>query len=381
MVYLDNSATTFPKPDKVYEKMDTLYREAGASPGRGGYNLERKASLIVERARASLADFLGSSRPENVVFTMNATDALNMAFQGVLKEGDEVITTVLEHNSVSRPLNVLAKKKKIKITRLEPENGKIKVEDIKKALSRKTKMVAITHASNVTGWIEPIFEIGRMIRDHSNAYFLVDAAQTAGLLPIKVEEMAIDLLAFTGHKALYGPSGIGGLFVSERVFIEPFRAGGSGRDSENEFYPEKLPEKLEAGTQNLLGIIGLEAGLDFIRQTGMENIRRKEEELKQSLLEELRRHDKIKLYGDSDSSEGLAIICFNIENLSPEESASILDSEFDIAVRAGLHCAPYLHKLLRTFPQGAVRVSPGFFNTQDEIKALIEAVRIILKKI
>ncbi len=375
MIYLDNAATSFPKPEDVYKKMDEFYRKTGANPGRSGHKLSLAASQAVENVRFKLSEFFHAEKTERVIFTLNATDALNMSFLGLLVPGDEVIASVLDHNSVSRPLNHLAGERNIKIIRVKPQGEQINPNEIKKYLTSKTKIVALNHASNVTGWIQNSADIGKIVRENSKAYFLLDAAQTAGILPIDMKAMRIDLLAFTGHKALYGPMGVGGLVLSERTDIKPYRVGGSGLESESDFQPEELPYLLEAGTENLPGIIGLGAGLDFINQTGMDNILAKERKLKNILIDGLKSINQVKLYTSENINTGLGIVSLNIEGLSPTEAAAILDSEFDTAVRPGLQCAPTMHKILGTFPAGTVRLSPGYFNTEEEMTKVVEAIK------
>lgn len=381
MIYLDNASTSFPKPESVYRKMDEVYRFRGANPGRAGHRMALQASQTVEEVRAQTAEFFHAADPRQVVFAFNATDALNMAIRGVLEEGDEVITTVLEHNSVSRTLNHLAKEKKIEVVRLHPRGEKIRPEDVTARMTKKTKLVAINHASNVTGWIQPVEAIGNAAKEKNpSVLFLVDAAQTAGTVPIDVQKMRIDLLAFTGHKGLYGPTGSGGLIVSPGTDVRPLRVGGTGSNSEEEFQPEDMPDRLEAGTVNIVGIVGLGEGMRFIREQGMNVILRKEQRLKERFRNELASEEKITVYTSQDPSEGLGVLSFGVKGMPPIDMASILDSEFNIAVRSGLHCAPGTHKFLGTFPAGLVRVSLGFFNTDDECDRAIDAIKRIVKE-
>lgn len=377
MIYLDNSSTSFPKPESVYIKMDKQYRAFGANPGRSAHTMALKASGFLESTRQSLARFFGSSDPERVIFTMNATDALNMGFQSVLKPGDEVITTVLEHNSVLRPILHLSKKLGITVHYLKPENRAVTPDQVLNKLNDKTKIVAMTHASNVTGWIQPIANLGKVIREHSNALFLVDASQSAGMLPLSMQDMGIDLLAVTGHKGLFGPMGIGALLLSKRVQPDYYRVGGSGIHSSEEPHPEEFPFRLEAGTENLPGIIGLQAGIEFIESVGLEQIIQKERALKTKLIEGIQPIKGLRLYTEEDSTDGLGIVSFTMEGLTPVELAGLLDSEFSIALRPGLHCAPKMHRFLGTFPNGTVRASIGYFNTEQDIEALISALNAI----
>jgi len=379
--YFDNAATSFPKPENVLMNMIKLYSEIGANPGRSGHIMALKAREAIEKVRGNLAQFLNIPKKENLVFTFNGTDSLNMAIQGVLNPGDEVITTVLDHNSVSRPLNYLNNDGIIKIIRLQPQNNKILPEDIFNIITPKTKLVIINHASNVTGWVQDLKAIGEVIKKHSQAYFLVDASQTAGIVPINVQEMKIDLLAFTGHKGLLGPTGTGGLFVSDNVKIRPYRTGGSGGESDLEFQPDEMPAHLEAGTENLLGIIGLGESLNFIRKTGPDTILDHERKLRVELLDRISNLKEIIYYSSTNIQEDIGVIGLNIINASPVTISTILDSEFNIAVRSGLHCAPYFHKYLGTYPEGCIRISFGFFNTMAQVEHLFSALKIIAENV
>ncbi len=377
MIYFDNSATTFPKPPQVLDKMLELYASYGVNPHRGNYHISLATGELIERARAKISAFFNGHGAQYVVFTYNATDSLNIAIRGVLKQKDEVITTILEHNSVLRPLNYLKDEREIKVTYLSLEGEKIKVEELEKALTKKTKLVIINHSSNVTGYTQNLKEIGRLIKENSNAYFLVDASQSAGIIPLDQKEMKIDMLVTTGHKALYGPVGIGLLILSPDVNVNPFRAGGSGYDSENPYQPESLPDSLEAGTLNTIGVFGLEAGIDFIKKTGMAEIHKKEQELKSLFLESISGFRGINVFTSIEKNSP-AIVSLTFSNYSPIEVATILDTEFNIAVRSGLHCAPLIHKHLGTFPAGTLRVSFGYFNTEEDIRTLSKALNKIV---
>ena len=380
MLYFNHAATSFPKPESVYRKMDIFYREVGLTPGRSGHAKALEAAAEISRTRKKISDFFHAPKPEQVVFSFNATDALNIAVHGILSSGDEVVTTVMEHNSVSRPIRHAARELGLKVTWLEPVNGVIRPEDVRSALNKKTRLVAVTHASNVTGQIQPIDEIGKTVGEHSSAAFLVDAAQTAGLLPIDVMKNRIGLLAFTGHKSLYGPTGIGGLIVSPEFSLRPFRTGGSGVNSEEDYQPDEMPYRLEAGTENLIGIAGLSAALDFILGTGMQKIRSHDLGLKTLLLEGLKNIKGINIFTPEGES-ALNVVSFTVKDLPPSEAAAILESEFDIALRAGLHCAPGMHRHLGTFPEGTVRLSTGFFNTEEEVRSVVSAVEEVVKSI
>ncbi len=381
MIYLDNAATTYPKPESVYAKMDEFFRNCGANPGRAAYKTAVDAGRELEQTRLILAKFFSAKDPNRIIFTFNATDALNIGIKGLLKQGDHVITTYLEHNSVSRPLQGLEEKGVISVTRIPPflkggiEGGLIDADAIKKAITPRTKLVVLTHASNVLGTIQPIEEIGRLVRE-KDLIFMVDAAQSSGVCHINVEKQSIDLLAFTGHKALFGPPGTGGLYVGERVNLAPFREGGTGFEPESFSQPEAFPYRLEGGTPNFVGIIGLRAGIEFVLKEGIDRIRKHERRLAVKIVEALEGNERFSLYG-IPHSERVGIVSLNIRNLSPSEVGAMLDSSFSIAVRTGLHCAPLTHKNIGTLPDGTVRISPGYFNTDDEIEETIAALRNI----
>ncbi len=375
MIYLDNAATSFPKPQRVYDRMDKYLREEAANPGRSGHRLSVAAEFQIVQARSLLAKLFNVKKAERIVFTLNCTDSLNIAIKGILKEGDHVVTTILEHNSVLRPLNALEVSKKITVTKIRPsKEGLIDPQDIKKAVKKNTKLVVITHASNVIGVVEPIREIGRITRE-AGALFLVDAAQTAGVVSINIEADFIDLLAFPGHKSLYGPPGTGGLYVGERVTLTPWREGGTGFNSESQTHPDTFPFILEGGTPNSVGIVGLKEGVQFILEKGIEHIRTHEQTLVKNLRDLLKQISGIKLYGTDDVSKSVAPVSFVLNGIEPQELSIILDQSFEIATRAGLHCAPLMHEFLGTTPQGCVRFSPGYFNTLPEIEQTVEAVK------
>jgi len=375
MIYLDNAATSYPKPACVYEKIAAFLKTHGANPGRSGYRMSVECEKVLDEARNVITKFFGGANPERLIFTLNATDALNIAIKGVLRKGDHVITTHLEHNSVSRPLNRLEHEGFISLTRVPNSSGGIvDPEDVKRNLRTQTRLVVMTHASNVLGTIQPIDEIGKIVAG-TDAIFLVDAAQSAGVVPIDVRAMHIDLLAFPGHKALFGPTGTGGLYVGEK--IEPFlwREGGTGGDSSSPLQPEEFPFRLEGGTPNTLGIAALAEGVRFVRDQGVEKIRNHEMGLVKRLIEGLRRDDRFIIYGTLDPSLRVGAVLCNIKGISPQEAGMILDESFDIAVRSGLHCAPYAHKTVGTFPDGGLRISPGYFNKEEDIDAILRALK------
>jgi cysteine desulfurase / selenocysteine lyase len=374
VIYLDNAATSFPKPEPVYRGMEAFVRASGANPGRGGHRRALEAEALIGDTRRLLARLFNAPRPERIVFGHNATDGLNMAIKGVLRAGDHAITSVLEHNSVNRPLNQLQEEGVITLTRLPAGADHIVEPDaVARAFTPKTRMVALTHASNVTGTIQPIGAIGRIARERG-ALLLVDAAQSAGAVPIDVERDAIDLLAFTGHKGLLGPTGTGGLVVGERAEIHSWREGGTGGDSTSPVQPTEYPHHLEGGTPNVFGIAGLREGVRLLLERGLDTVLPHERGLLATFLSSLKDPGRFLWYGAEKALSGqggdgrVGLVGLNLPGFAPAELAAILDEQFDIAVRAGLHCAPYAHKHLGTFPSGTVRLSVGILNTSDEMR-------------
>lgn len=379
-IYLDNAATSYPKPEEVYRGMESFVRASGANPGRGGHRRAVEAEAMIDETRRLLARLFGVPRPERIVFAHNATDGLNMAIKGVLRPGDHAITSVLEHNSVSRPLNQLEKEGLIALTRL-PASAEhlIDPDEVRRAIRPNTRLVALTQASNVTGTIQPTGAIGPIVRERG-ALFLVDAAQSAGVLAIDVEKDCIDLLAFTGHKALLGPTGTGGLVVGERASVRPWREGGTGGDSTRPVQPEEFPHRLEGGTPNIFGIAGLREGVRLLLERGVESILAHERALVKTFFTSLRHPERLQWYGadrmiaDRDGEGRVGLVGVNVPGFAPSEVGAVLDEQFDIAVRPGLHCAPYAHKHLGTFPQGTVRLSVGILTTADEVRQAAAAI-------
>ena len=377
MIYLDNAATSWPKPEIVYRTMDDFLRTKGGNPGRGSNSMALAARETVEETRRLVARLINAPETNRVIFTLNCTDALNLGLKGLLKPGDHVITDSIGHNSLVRPLKKL-EAHGVKVTRLSPspDTGVISAGDIETAITRATKLVAVTHASNVNGIIQPVEEYGSVARKHKIA-FMVDAAQTAGKFPINVETSNIDLLAFSGHKGLFGPPGTGVLYLSNRVNLDSVREGGTGSFSEQEEQPDILPDKYESGTLNSVGISGLGAGLKFIFDEGLEKIAAHEKFLAAKLIAGLRGIPGVTLYLPKDLSRMVPVVSFNIKGYQPGEVGTILDQAFDIKVRAGLQCAPVAHKTLGTFPSGTVRISPGYLNVAEEIELTVKAVERI----
>ncbi|MBT5305867.1 MAG: aminotransferase class V-fold PLP-dependent enzyme [Candidatus Scalindua sp.] len=377
MIYLDNAATTFPKPECVYEAMDKFLREKGANPGRAGHRMSVEAEQEIEKTRVVVSKLLGINNTERMIFTFSATDALNMGIKGLLSEGDHVITSKLEHNSISRPLGGLENKGIITVTRVEnSDDGFIDADDIEKAIRSNTKLIICTHASNVLGTIQPIREIGEIARER-DLLFMVDAAQTMGVCRIDVEDYNIDMLAFTGHKGPYGPPGSGGLYVGERVDLRAWREGGTGFEPESLSQPDTFPYKLESGTPNSVGIIGLKTGLEFCIKEGIDKIGQHERKLVLRMIRALETDHRFEIYGCLDGDRKVGIVSINIKGLKPSEVGAILDNTFNIAVRSGMHCAPHTHRRVGTFPEGMVRISPGYFNTMEEIDETISGLKKI----
>ncbi len=378
MIYLDNAATSWPKPEIVYTTMDKFLREKGGNPGHGSHSLAMAAKQVVDEARVAIARFIGAPEPERVIFTLNCTDSLNMAVKGLLKPGDEVITSTLEHNALLRPLRRL-ESQGIKVTWLKPEaGGVVKNEDIERAITSRTRLIAMIHASNVNGVIQPVGKYGQLARRH-NLTLLVDAAQTVGHIPVSVQDDAIDLLAFSGHKGPLGPPGVGVLYMGPKVNLETLKEGGTGVASESEIQPEVLPNKYESGTLNSPGIAGLGAGVKYILENSQAELAEKESRLTRKLIEGLSSIPGLELYAAGRSADQAPLASFNLRGYDPGEVGAILDQAFDIKVRSGLHCAPLAHKTLGTFPRGSVRISPGIFNTEKEIDQTLQAIARMAK--
>jgi cysteine desulfurase/selenocysteine lyase len=377
MIYLDNAATSFPKPEQVYRAMDEFARTMLGNPGRSGHRMAIASERVLEETRHCLNVLFHGEAPERFILTFNCTDSLNMALKGVLNEGDHVVTSVLEHNSVSRPLVAMERAGYITLTRVPVEStGQIDPDDVRRAVRPNTRLIVLTHASNVLGTVQPVAEVGAIARE-LDLLFLVDAAQTAGVVPIDVRAMNIDLLAFPGHKALLGPTGTGGLYVGPRATVRPWREGGTGGDSTWPTQPEELPYRLEGGTPNVHGIVGLRAGVQYVLETGMEKIRNHELDLVESLAAWIQESGHYRLVVPFDRRRQVATLSFISPSLSAAEVGQILDEAFGIAVRPGLHCAPYTHRAIGTFPEGTVRVSPGPFNSADDMAALCSALEQI----
>jgi cysteine desulfurase family protein len=372
-IYADQASTSWPKPEVVYKTVDNFLRHLGGNPGRSGHGHSIQAMRVVLDARESLTQLFGAADPREIVFTLNATDALNMAIKGMLQQGGHVVTTSMEHNSMMRPLVGLAEAGVITLTEVQAgREGRVSVEDMAAAIRPETVLVAMTHASNVVGAIQPVAEVGAIAKRHG-VTFLVDAAQTAGALPIDVREANIDLLAFAGHKGLLGPQGTGGLYIRNGVPVAPWREGGTGTQSELDHMPELLPDRMEAGTPNTPGIAGLGAAVEHILEIGVDKIREVELALTARFLDGLTRIPRVIVYGPKDPNERVAVVSLNLEGLDNGILGQILE-EYEIMVRTGLHCAPHAHRTIGTFPVGAVRFSFHHSNTMEDIDRVLEVL-------
>lgn len=386
MIYLNNAATTKDKPKEVFEAVKEFILNNNVSPGRGADMLSVQADSILTEARASLAQLFNAGDPGQIIFTLNCSDAINTAIKGVLRPGDHVLISSIEHNSVVRPLRYLeAQGIEIGIVSVKPSTFAVDPDDVKKNIKKNTRMIAMLHASNVIGAVQPIEELGAVARDRG-VLLLVDAAQTAGIYGIDVQKMNIDLLAFAGHKGLMGPQGTGGLCINPKSktlnpkSIIPLRHGGTGSQSESETQPEIMPDKFETGTPNTPGIAGLKASADFILKEGVRKIKEHSEKLTGLMLEGLKTIQKVKLYGPLDPKRRAAVVSFNIDGMEPKAVGDILEKKFGIIARTGLHCAPLCHKVIGTFPRGTVRISAGFYNTENDIESVVAAVKDISKQ-
>lgn len=376
IIYFDNAATSWPKPAGMIDAMTRYSGIIGGSPGRSSHRRSLDAGRIILETREALAEFFGIEDSLRIAFTKNATEALNIALLGLLHPGDHVITSSMEHNSVMRPLRFLESHGvKLSIVPCSGD-GSLSPEGVRAAIRPQTRLLVIAHASNVTGTIQPVAKLGQIAREHG-VLFCVDAAQTAGALPIHVDKMAIDLLAFSGHKSLFGPQGTGGLYIREGIEkqLRPLMMGGTGSRSEFEVQPDFMPDKYESGTPNAIGLAGLGAGVRFVLAEGVKTIRSKEERLTERFLNGLASLKGITVYGPSSAARRTAVVSFNIDGVSPSEAALELDERFGILCRPGLHCAPAAHRTIETFPRGTTRFGFGYFNHDEEICFALEAIQ------
>ncbi|MEF9991973.1 MAG: aminotransferase class V-fold PLP-dependent enzyme [Romboutsia sp.] len=376
-IYLDNAATSYPKPIEVAKSVYDFMVNNGTSSGRGSYKKAMDSDLLIYETRKLIGNMFNFKDPKRVIFTSNITESLNLAIRGILKENDHVITSSLEHNSVWRCLKTLEKERNITITKIPAtKEGYTNHLDIEKNIKSRTSLIVFTHASNVLGTIQPIKEIGTIARKY-NIPFLVDTAQSAGSYKIDIESDNIDLLAFTGHKSLLGPMGVGGLIINSDISINPLKVGGTGGDSKYEYQPDYYPNKLETGTLNVSGIVGLRESIKFINRKTIDKIHEKENYLTDYALQRLKTIKNIKIYGPKNPDEIVSVISFNIKNIPAEEVAYYLDNKYDIMVRSGIHCSPNAHSLIGTTNIGSVRIGLGYFNEKEDIDKLVEALNEI----
>ena len=377
-VYLDNAATSFPKPESVYEAVNRALREECGNPGRSGHRLSLSAGRIVSETRVLCARLFNARSPESIIFTNNATTALNMAIKGMLRRGDHVITSTIEHNSVARPLKH-SERSGIEVTKIPTNLHRgLDASNVEKAMRPNTALVVCSHISNVTGTVNDIASIAEFCSD-TGIPFLVDAAQSAGVRPIDVQSIPIDFLAFPGHKGLLGPQGTGGLYIRPGLDIDAILHGGTGSESESLIQPESMPEKFESGTLNTPGLAGLAAGIRFILETGTENIKRHETALTNRLIEGISGIAGINIIGPGPSQNRGSVVSLQIENCSSADAALMMDAAFNIAVRGGLHCAPDAHRTAGTLGSGGtVRISPNFLNTEDDIDRCVMALEAVI---
>ena len=373
--YFDNSATSFPKPESVYQSVEKAVRFYGANPGRGGHRMAVEASKAIYEAREKVAAFFNIKNPLQIAFTYNSTYALNFAIKGVIPEEAHIITTSLEHNSVLRPIFYEKDENLANVSIIQPsEDGNIHSQDVISAMKSDTKAVIITHMSNVTGAIVDLSTIAAEARKR-NILTIVDVSQSAGFLDIDVEKMKIDILCFTGHKSLFGIQGTGGIYIREGIEFSPLIEGGTGSFSKMKRQPRSMPEALEAGTLNTLGIVSLGAGIDFINSIGLENIRKHEICLTTKFIEGLKDIKEIIIYGPKERGP---VVTINIEGVDSGDLAAYLDEEYGILTRAGIHCAPLAHEAMHSGENGGVRFSFGYFNTEEDIDYAINSLRNIL---
>lgn len=380
MIYLDNAATSGTKPEAVYKASDEALRKCSGNPGRSGHKVSLAAGKIVENTRISCARLFSAEDSSEISFTFNTTGALNTAIYGTVRPGSHIITSSIEHNSVSRPLEHLKSMGcTVSVLPASLDTG-VDPDEVRKAIKADTSLIVMTHISNVTGTVNDVHSIGAVARE-AGVPFLVDAAQSAGTRTIDVVRDNIDMLAFPGHKGLLGPQGTGGLYVRKGIEISPLLRGGTGSFSESLAQPSRMPDRLESGTLNVPGLAGLAEGVRFILDTGADNIRERESFLRQKLYDGLTAIPGIRLYSPAPEYDAGCVVSFTLEGIEPAEISMILDGAFDIAVRAGLHCAPYTHTMLGTIDSGGtVRVSPDWFTTETEIDTFIDAVSTIQRE-
>jgi cysteine desulfurase family protein len=376
-IYLDNAATTWPKPEPVYAAVERALRELGAPAGRSAYREAAEVERLVESARLHVAQFVGAVEPWRIIFTANGTDSLNLAIHGILRPGDHVVTSVVEHNSVLRPLRELQESGRISVTHVPCDGqGIVDPDEIARAVVPATRLIVLTHASNVTGAIQPVAEVGGVAKQYG-VFYLIDAAQSLGSLPVSVEQLGCSLLAAPGHKGLLGPLGTGILYIAPGVEsqLRTVRQGGTGTQSEDDRQPGSLPDAYESGSPNVPGIVGLGAGVRWLQEAIAEGLAKREERLRATLIEGLRSINRVKVHGPANAERQTSVVSVTIDGYDPQEVASMLDAAYGIQLRSGLHCAPRMHASLGTLDRGGTaRFSLGPFNTEVQIATSISAV-------
>ena len=374
MIYLDNAATSFPKPESVYRAMDVFARTFAGNPGRSGHRMAVESERRVQGCREAVARLLNAESPDRIVLTLNATDGLNIAQKGILKAGDHVITSWIEHNSINRPLAKMAKDGLISYDKADSApDGHVPPENIEMLVRKNTRMIAITHCSKVLGVVNPVEEYVRIAKKHG-ILTLIDASQSVGVVPIDAQKLGADLIAFPGHKNLFGPMGTGALYVKPGVEIRFFREGGTGHKADQELQPDEMPFRLEGGTPNAHGYAGLLAGIEFVEKEGIPKIGAHERRLALRFAEAVRSNTKVTVYSCRSPERSLGPVSLLIRGVEPSELGRIMDEKYGIACRPGLHCAPGTHKFLGTLPKGTVRFSFGWFNTDADADAAARAV-------
>jgi len=377
MIYLDNAATSFPKPKETIERLNSFVTEIGGNPGRSGHSLSVEAARIVFDAREKLTEFIHGGDSERLIFASNGTDSLNLAMLGLLNQGDHVITTSMEHNSVMRPLMFLMKQGGVELSVVQCDpNGCLDIDELIRAIRKNTRAVVVNHGSNVIGSTQPIGTIKEAIGD---IILIVDACQTIGSLSIEIEKDNIDIICFSCHKSLYALQGLGALYIRKGLELTPLKFGGTGSKSESLEHPDFLPDKYECGTPNTPGIASLLGGLSFIENEGLTKISQRKRVLRDRVFRGLSDLDRITVYGDNGKNSALPVISFNIEGKLPSEVGYILNQQ-EIYVRVGLQCSPMAHKTIGTFPGGTIRVSPGYFTSDEDIDIFLEAVKKIAQQ-
>lgn len=381
MIYLDNAATSWPKPESVYRELDAFSRNFAANPGRSGYRMAVESERRVQDCRARLARLLNAESADRIVLTFNATDGLNMALRGLLGPGDHVVTTSIEHNSINRPLTAMAKAGTISFDKAEPgPDGVVPAEAVGKLVRKNTKLLALTGASNVLGTLQPVAEYARLGRERG-VVTLIDASQSVGVVPLDVRALGVDLVAFPGHKNLFGPMGTGALYVREGLGLRTFREGGTGFRADEEVQPEDMPFHLEGGTPNAHGYAALAAGLAFVEETGLERIHAHERDLALRFARAVADNPKVTVHCAADAAARLGPVSITIRGADPGAVGTVMDEKYDLACRPGIHCAPGAHRWLGTMPKGTVRFSFGWFNTPEHVEAAVRAVNEVSAKV